>query len=100
MHPTEGTDGAPSGQHDISFFTDDIAKTVAELKRRGVKLDEDVADHGYGLVTHLTMPGGVRVQLYQPKYVRGSPATSRRAERRRARATKTTTKTKAKKRRR
>jgi predicted enzyme related to lactoylglutathione lyase len=96
VHPTEGTDGAPSGQHDISFFTDDIAKTVADLKRRGVKLDEDVADHGYGLVTHLTMPGGVRVQLYQPKYLKGSSATPRRAERRRARATKTTTKTKAK----
>jgi predicted enzyme related to lactoylglutathione lyase len=72
VHPTEGTDGAPSGQHDISFFTDDIAKTVADLKRRGVKLDEDVADHGYGLVTHLTMPGGVRVQLYQPKYTKRS----------------------------
>jgi hypothetical protein len=68
VHPTEGTDGAPSGHHDISFFTDDIAKTVADLKRRGVTFDEGVADHGYGLVTHLTMPGGVRAQLYQPKY--------------------------------
>lgn len=71
VHPTEGTDGAPSGHHDISFFTDDIAKTVADLGRRGVKLDDEVADHGYGLVTHLTMPGGVRVQIYQPKYSKG-----------------------------
>jgi predicted enzyme related to lactoylglutathione lyase len=93
VHPTEGTDGGPSGQHDISFFTDDIAKTVADLKRRGVKLDEDVADHGYGLVTHLTMPGGVRVQLYQPKYTkrfssrpkhaRAGPRRARKAIRRR-----------------
>jgi predicted enzyme related to lactoylglutathione lyase len=88
VHPTEGTDGAPSGQHDISFFTDDIAKTVADLKRRGVKLDAEVADQGYGLVTHLTMPGGVRVQLYQPKYVKRSSATAKRAKRRPARATK------------
>jgi hypothetical protein len=29
---------------------------------------DEVADHGYGFVTHLTLPGGVRVQLYQPKY--------------------------------
>ena len=70
VHPTEGTDGAPSGQHDISFFTDDVAKTVSELKRRGVRFDDEIADHGYGLVTHLTMPGGVRVQLYQPKYTK------------------------------
>jgi Glyoxalase/Bleomycin resistance protein/Dioxygenase superfamily len=68
VHPTaEGDDAAP-GQHDISFFTDDIAETVAELTARGVTFDDGVADHGYGLVTHLTMPGGVQVQLYQPKY--------------------------------
>lgn len=70
VHPTEGAGGAPSGQHDISFFTDDVAKTVSELKRRGVRFDDEIADHGYGLVTHLTMPGGVRVQLYQPKYTK------------------------------
>ena len=67
VHPTE-TGGAISGQHDISFFTDDIETTVAELKGRGVIFDHDVEDRGYGLVTHLTMPGGVRVQLYEPKY--------------------------------
>jgi predicted enzyme related to lactoylglutathione lyase len=67
VHPTEG-DGAGSGKHDISFFTDDLKGTVAELKGRGVAFDDEIADHGYGFVTHLTMPGGVRVQLYQPKY--------------------------------
>jgi predicted enzyme related to lactoylglutathione lyase len=100
VHPTEGTDGAPSGQHDISFFTDDIAKTVADLKRRGVKLDDDVADHGYGLVTHITMPGGVRVQLYQPKYMKRSSAAPGRATRRPARAAKAKATRKTKKRRR
>lgn len=70
VHPTESADAASSGEHNISFFTDDLATTVAELKRRGVKFDDGIADHGYGLVTHLTMPGGVRVQLYQPKYAK------------------------------
>jgi predicted enzyme related to lactoylglutathione lyase len=70
VHPTEGMDGAPSGQHDISFFTDDLEATVAELERRGVRFDEPIADHGYGFVTHLTMPGGVRVQVYEPKYAK------------------------------
>lgn len=87
VHPTEGADGASSGHHDISFFTDDVAKTVSELKRRGVKFDDEVADHGYGLVTHLTMPGGVKVQLYQPKYAKGSSSKPRRGSRRPARAT-------------
>ncbi len=67
VHPTEG-DGAPSGTHDISFFTDDLEGTVKELRARGVEFDDAIEDHGYGFVTHLTMPGGVKVQLYQPKY--------------------------------
>jgi hypothetical protein len=67
VHPTD-QGGAPSGTHDISFFADDLHGTVAELRDRGVRFDDEVADHGYGLVTHLTMPGGVKVQLYQPKY--------------------------------
>ena len=25
-------------------------------------------DDGYGIVTHLLLPGGVRVQLYQPRH--------------------------------
>ncbi|HWB80357.1 MAG TPA: metalloregulator ArsR/SmtB family transcription factor [Nannocystaceae bacterium] len=66
VHPIDH--GGESGQHDISFFTDDLEGTVADLKKKGVKLDDEIADHGYGYVTHLTMPGGVRVQIYQPKY--------------------------------
>lgn len=67
-HPTDGDPG--TGTHDISFYCDNLEKTVAELKSRGVTFDEGIADHGYGFVTHLTMPGGVRVQIYQPKYAK------------------------------
>jgi len=57
-----------SGTHEISFFTDDIEATVKELRSRGVKFDDEITDRGYGLVIYLTMPGGVRTQIYQPKY--------------------------------
>ena len=71
VHPTDGEESS-SGTHDISFFTDDVKGTVKELEARGVKFDDTIADHGYGFVTHFTMPGGVRVQLYQPKYEKKS----------------------------
>jgi catechol 2,3-dioxygenase-like lactoylglutathione lyase family enzyme len=61
-------DGAPSGTHDISFYCDDIERTVAELKAKGVEFTGPVADRGYGLVTHFKVPGGFAVQLYQPRY--------------------------------
>src|SRR5213080_249198 len=51
-HPADPKEGAPSGTHNISFYCDNIEKTVAELKARGVEFTEPVADQGYGLVTY------------------------------------------------
>jgi catechol 2,3-dioxygenase-like lactoylglutathione lyase family enzyme len=67
VHPTEGSDVA-SGTADISFYCDDIAQTVDTLKSRGVEFADPIEDHGYGLVTYMKVPGGFRVQLYQPHY--------------------------------
>jgi catechol 2,3-dioxygenase-like lactoylglutathione lyase family enzyme len=67
-HPAEPAGGAPSGTHDVSFYCDDVHKTVEELTARGVEFTGPVEDHGYGLVTHFRVPGGFAVQLYQPRY--------------------------------
>lgn len=67
-HPAEAEQGAPSGTHNISFYCDDIEKTVGELKARGVEFTDAITNLGYGLVTHFKMPGHVAVQLYQPLY--------------------------------
>lgn len=72
-HPAdaEGEHGAPSGTRDISFYCDDIAQTVEELKARGVVFTHGIEDAGYGLVTYFTMPGKITAQLYQPHYSKG-----------------------------
>jgi predicted enzyme related to lactoylglutathione lyase len=67
VHPTE-EGGVPSGTPDISFYCDDIEATVRELKARGVELTSEIQDMGYGLVTHFKAPGGLELQLYQPRY--------------------------------
>jgi catechol 2,3-dioxygenase-like lactoylglutathione lyase family enzyme len=67
-HPVEEGHGSPSGTHDISFYCDDIEKTVTELKARGVEFTDGIIDAGFGLVTHFKMPGNVVVMLYQPRY--------------------------------
>jgi catechol 2,3-dioxygenase-like lactoylglutathione lyase family enzyme len=69
VHPTEGNK-PPSGTADISFYCDDIAATVKEMKARGVEFVGDVEDHGYGLVTYFKVPGDFKVQLYQPRYAK------------------------------
>jgi catechol 2,3-dioxygenase-like lactoylglutathione lyase family enzyme len=72
-HPTEKAESnPPSGTHHISFYCDDLKKTVAELKTKGVEFSGDIIDAGYGLVTHMKLPGDFEVQLYQPRYTRNA----------------------------
>ena len=72
-HPADARDGAPSGTHAISFYCDDIEKTVAELTARGVEFTKPVENHGYGLVTFFKVPGDFELQLYQPLYQKRDP---------------------------
>jgi catechol 2,3-dioxygenase-like lactoylglutathione lyase family enzyme len=72
VHPTDGISGPRSGTHDISFYTDDIHATVADLAERGVEFTKLITEAGYGLTTRFRMPGGMEVELYQPHYRSGS----------------------------
>jgi hypothetical protein len=47
---------------------DDIAETVADLRSRGVEVRGEPVDHGYGLVVMLALPGGLDIQLYEPRH--------------------------------
>jgi len=67
-HPAEDADGGRTGTHAISFYCDDIKKTVEELKARGVEFTKPIEDAGFGYVTRFKVPGGFTLQLYQPKY--------------------------------
>jgi catechol 2,3-dioxygenase-like lactoylglutathione lyase family enzyme len=70
FHPVE--DPSDAGTHDVSFYCDDIHGTVVAMKSRGVEFTTDVQDHGYGLVTYFNVPGGIKVQLYEPRYSKGA----------------------------
>ena len=69
-HPADDSDGQPSGTPYISFYCDQIEKTVADLKSRGVHFTDEITDVGYGRATHFTMPGNIEVELYEPKYAK------------------------------
>jgi hypothetical protein len=71
-HPADPEEGDTAGTHNISFYCDDIKKTVTDLKKRGVKFRGGVEDRGYGLVTSFKMPGGVEAMLYEPRYKKKS----------------------------
>ena len=62
FHPAEEND-----KHEVYLTCDDVAATIQTLERQKVKCDP-VAELGWGLLTHLSLPGGGRLGLYQPKH--------------------------------
>jgi len=63
MHPCD--EGGE--HHELYLMCDDVEATIAALNPKGVTA-LPVVDRGWGLVTRLTLPGGDKVGLYQPKH--------------------------------
>jgi hypothetical protein len=64
VHPSEKND-----VHEFYFMCDDLDAFMAEMKRHNIAC-EPVEDRGYGLVTQLTLPGGGKIGVYQPRHAR------------------------------
>ena len=62
VHPA-----AENGRHEIYLVCDDVVVTVRSLEQHQVSC-EPVKDLGWGLLTYLSLPGGGKVGLYQPKH--------------------------------
>jgi predicted enzyme related to lactoylglutathione lyase len=67
VHPAEGPT-SPSGTHQFSLMCDDIAATVRELRSKGIDVRGEPKDEGWGIRVVLALPGGVEVQLYEPRH--------------------------------
>jgi len=67
VHPTH--DGGPATDTvRLSLVCDDVTATVSELAARGSVIDAPPTDRGFGIVTTITVPGGVTLDLYEPKH--------------------------------
>ncbi len=64
VHPSE-----KNGVHEFYLMCDDLNAFIAELKRHHIASDP-LQDQGYGLLTHLTLPGGGKLGVYQPRHAR------------------------------
>lgn len=75
VHPAE------TGGHGIYLMVDDVAAFVAQMADRGVPCTAP-QDQGWGVLTELSLPGGGKLGVYQPRHAR--PAWSAPAPRKRA----------------
>ena len=68
VHPAEGPTYQSGVRHQLTLMCDDIQATVDELRARGIGVQGEPADEGWGISVMLTLPGGVEVLLYEPRH--------------------------------
>ena len=68
MHPNEGPTYASGARHQFSLMCDDIVITAQELRAKGVSVEGQPKDEGWGITVMLNLPGGCQVMLYQPRH--------------------------------
>jgi len=66
IHPSEGPGPEPDTHHQLSLMCDDIGATVRELREKGIEVEGEPQDEGWGITTTIVLPGGVQVLLYEP----------------------------------
>jgi hypothetical protein len=84
VHPGDKND-----VHELYLMVDDLTGLITELERRGVPCATP-RNLGWGVLIHVTLPGGGRLGVYQPRHARAMwprptrararPATGRRRE--------------------
>jgi catechol 2,3-dioxygenase-like lactoylglutathione lyase family enzyme len=64
VHPGDKND-----VHELYLLCDDIDATVAAMTRHGIACGP-VENKGWGLLTQLTLPGGGKLGVYEPRHAR------------------------------
>ena len=64
VHPSHKND-----VHEFYLMCDDVAAFVAAMEKRGLGCSA-VQNQGWGLLTQVTLPGGGKLGVYQPRHAR------------------------------
>lgn len=67
VHPTEGGSVAVDTMR-LSFICTGLGATIAELTAKGANVVAEPRDAGYGVVATLEVPGGVSIDVYEPRH--------------------------------
>jgi len=76
VHPSERND-----VHEFYLMCDDIHGMVAALKASGIDCGP-VHSLGWGVLTHIMLPGGGKLGVYQPRHARPKAMTDHKARKR------------------
>ena len=68
VHPAEGPPAETGARHQFTLMCTDINGTIANLRAKGVVVDGEPKNAGWGTTVMLALPGDVQVMLYEPRH--------------------------------
>ncbi len=68
VHPAEGA----AGRHELFFMCADVDAFTAAMRALGIARSAVEEPH-WGRLTHVTLPGGGRIGVYQPRHAHPRP---------------------------
>ena len=68
IHPAEGPTYEGGMRHQVTFMCDDIHATVRDLRGKGIDVQGEPHDEGWGITVMLNLPGNAQVMLYEPRH--------------------------------
>jgi hypothetical protein len=69
LHPPRWRSSSKRTTCEFYFMCSDIDALIAAMRKRGVKC-ATVQDQGWGMLTQVTLPGGGKLGVYQPRHAR------------------------------
>ena len=67
VHP-----GDQGGNHELFLMCDDVQAFIADMERRKIPYTP-IQEQGWGRLTHVTLPGGGKLGVYEPRHARPAP---------------------------
>jgi hypothetical protein len=64
VHPSDEND-----VHELYLMCDDVKAFIADMKKRGIACGP-VQNPGWGVLTHVILPGGGKLGVYEPRHAR------------------------------
>jgi hypothetical protein len=75
VHPSEEND-----VHEFYLMCDDVEAFIADMTKRGIGC-APAQNLGWGVLTQVTLPGGGKLGIYQPRHARPKPMAAKKKRR-------------------
>jgi len=58
----------PNGRHQLYLMCEDLDATLANLRRKGVNVSDEVSEQRWGRLGSFRLPGGGELSIYEPRH--------------------------------